>query len=570
MAENGVKTTFLDPVSAIDSVIGNKDGKTSLVPLTDFARQLLGLGIDGAEEWLLAQKWAENPEDVAVLPGQFSSLHHAKKSGISKEIATAQANLATLNAVASTNQALLAQGYAGDAQVAAALAATGINLKGNWSAASGSFPAGTEKGDAYIVNVAGTVGGESFGVGDWLISMADGASTGVYLGNWVRADYSQIALSEFYGAVSFATNGSRMGITNNPSKISNVRALLHIENTGANTNTLLTQAFWEGSTEAPYVNNDVQLIETHNTITSDTICYSWGLSSGNPYNDIPLGVTDGGFRVGVLGWSTSVLKAGFAHAGTLEAQIGVWGRAGFQGSGSPSTGVINAAVGTRGEVLNESPGHIGIGVAGDFKVSKVDGTIGTAYAIFANASGGTDGNYAFYGAAGDFFNADTVFIGTEYQDIGAPLAARKAGNSMEFGFPDAGYGATLGSTPSLGEPFLALCAETDPVGNTFQTRGKRGTVIFNNLQGAMIFSRVPDSNASGQTAVESVRITEDGQLVLSGSIRPATFTVGTLPSAAANGPGAQIVVSDDVGGLVPAFSDGTNWLRSTDRAIITT
>jgi hypothetical protein len=372
------------------------------------------------------------------------------------------------------------------------------------------------------------------------------------------------------GAVSVATGGSRVGITNNSSPISSVRALLHLENTGANTNTLLTQAFWVGSTEAPYINNDVQLIETHNTITSDTGCYSWGMSGSNAYNDIPLGVTDSGFRVGGLFWATSVLKAGYSHAGTLEAQIGVWGRAGWQGSGSPATGVINAAVGTRGEVLNESPGHIGIGVAGDFKVSKVDGTIGTAYAVFANASGGTDGNYAFYGAAGEFFNVDTVFIGTEYQDVGAPLAARKAGNSVEFGFPDAGHGATLGSTPSLGEPFLALCAETDPVGNTFQTRGKRGTVILNNLQGAMIFSRISDANAAGQTAIESARLTEDGQLFLSGSIRPATYTVGTLPSAAVNGPGAQIVVSDDVGGLVPAFSDGTNWLRSTDRAIITT
>ena len=121
--------------------------------------------------------------------------------------------MSTSQAVVSTNQAVLAQGYADAAQIAAALAATGINLKGNWSSASGSFPAGTIKGDAYIVNVAGTVGGEPFGVGDWLISMVDGASTGVYLGNWVRADYSQIALSEFYGTIAFATNGGRIGLS---------------------------------------------------------------------------------------------------------------------------------------------------------------------------------------------------------------------------------------------------------------------------------------------------------------------------------------------------------------------
>ena len=40
-----------------------------------------------------------------------------------------------------------------------------------------------------------------------------------------------------------------------------------------------------------------------------------------------------------------------------------------------------------------------------------------------------------------------------------------------------------------------------------------------------------------------------------------------LPSAASN-TGAMIYVTDDVGGAVPAFSDGTNWRRVTDRNVI--
>ena len=31
--------------------------------------------------------------------------------------------------------------------------------------------------------------------------------------------------------------------------------------------------------------------------------------------------------------------------------------------------------------------------------------------------------------------------------------------------------------------------------------------------------------------------------------------------------GALVYVSDEVGGAVPAFSDGTNWRRVTDRAV---
>ena len=45
-----------------------------------------------------------------------------------------------------------------------------------------------------------------------------------------------------------------------------------------------------------------------------------------------------------------------------------------------------------------------------------------------------------------------------------------------------------------------------------------------------------------------------------------TFTVGTLPSAS---PAARMIyVSNESGGAVMAFSDGTNWRRLTDRAIV--
>ena len=47
-----------------------------------------------------------------------------------------------------------------------------------------------------------------------------------------------------------------------------------------------------------------------------------------------------------------------------------------------------------------------------------------------------------------------------------------------------------------------------------------------------------------------------------------SYTVAGVPDAAASGAGAMIYVSDETGGAVPAFSDGTNWRRVTDRAVI--
>jgi hypothetical protein len=71
---------------------------------------------------------------------------------------------------------------------------------------------------------------------------------------------------------------------------------------------------------------------------------------------------------------------------------------------------------------------------------------------------------------------------------------------------------------------------------------------------------------------EVVDIQSDlGSLVISGLIYPDQFvlpsyTTSTLPSASIAG--SMIYVTNDSGGAVPAFSDGTNWRRVTDRAIV--
>lgn len=47
----------------------------------------------------------------------------------------------------------------------------------------------------------------------------------------------------------------------------------------------------------------------------------------------------------------------------------------------------------------------------------------------------------------------------------------------------------------------------------------------------------------------------------------ATYTVATVPSAAEH-VRKLIYVSDETGGPTVAFSDGTNWLRVQDRAVV--
>ncbi len=58
------------------------------------------------------------------------------------------------------------------------------------------------------------------------------------------------------------------------------------------------------------------------------------------------------------------------------------------------------------------------------------------------------------------------------------------------------------------------------------------------------------------------------KLHVDGPVRTGSYTITTLPGAATVGEGAMIYVSDESGGAVMAFSDGTNWRRMTDRAVV--
>lgn len=59
----------------------------------------------------------------------------------------------------------------------------------------------------------------------------------------------------------------------------------------------------------------------------------------------------------------------------------------------------------------------------------------------------------------------------------------------------------------------------------------------------------------------------DGTEVPTAPVRLKTYVKAALPSASAF-PNSMIIVSNDTGGLTPAFSDGVNWRRTADRNII--
>jgi hypothetical protein len=87
---------------------------------------------------------------------------------------------------------------------------------------------------------------------------------------------------------------------------------------------------------------------------------------------------------------------------------------------------------------------------------------------------------------------------------------------------------------------------------------------------ADILNRIEDF-ATRLVAVGPIRISEiNGPNPIKINVQPLVFpsyTVATVP-AASSCTGGIIYVSDETGGAVPAFSDGTSWRRMTDRTVI--
>ncbi|SFD73843.1 hypothetical protein [Salipiger profundus] len=83
---------------------------------------------------------------------------------------------------------------------------TGLLPTGTFDASSGQFPESSYHGTFYFVSVPGTVDGEAFAVGDWLVPLVDEASTTTFAGQWVRGDYSKIMPPVYRDVLSLSSS----------------------------------------------------------------------------------------------------------------------------------------------------------------------------------------------------------------------------------------------------------------------------------------------------------------------------------------------------------------------------
>lgn len=101
--------------------------------------------------------------------------------------------------------------------------------------------------------------------------------------------------------------------------------------------------------------------------------------------------------------------------------------------------------------------------------------------------------------------------------------------------------------------------------NRREVLGSGGYIWRNNADTVSLVSIDSGGNlnleAGGELRSAGTAVVDTNRLICLRS-----YTVATLPSASVAG--KEIYVSNESGGAVPAFSDGTNWRRVTDRAIV--
>ncbi len=255
------------------------------------------------------------------------------------------------------------------------------------------------------------------------------------------------------------------------------------------------------------------------------------------------------------GHQLKINKAAAANTASLMFQDGFSGRAEFGLTGDDDFHVkvsADGAIWREALVVNKTSGNIGLGTASPNALLHIrgDGSNFNQGLRIENAAGTTDHFDLMAGWGGNY------------------------DGEMHFAF----NGVSIARLNAFG-------LSTSPGKNFFIT-GDGGFISYNDGATGAYMNSGAYLQLQGRDYVrfdvyysEKMRVLGNGNvgigtatpactLDVAGPIRCGSYTVATVPSASIAGAGAQIYVSNESGGAVPAFSDGTSWRRVTDRAVV--
>ncbi len=286
---------------------------------------------------------------------------------------------------------------------------------------------------------------------------------------------------------------------------------------------------------------------TEGTVYKDT---QWKLITNDP---IVIGTTplvfeqNSAFAFGnIFANGTAVLANTVGDTVTLTAgdNISITGNASAKSVTFAVTGISLNSIsnGTSNVTVVSSGGNVTVGVAG----SEVAEFSGSGLTVTGNITGNGAG-----------LSGINVFSNVSI-DGGNSILADSISDTLTL---IAGDGISLTGNAAADSITIALTGSGDSI---FVTGGDMGTVeeAVTQQQDLGLVTDTPTTEIDMGTIVTGGVIYPD-QLVI------PTYTVAQLANLSAT-PAAQFVYcSDESGGAIPAFSDGTNWRRVSDRAIVT-
>lgn len=313
-------------------------------------------------------------------------------------------------------------------------------------------------------------------------------------------------------------------------------------------------------------------------------------------NAVDDGIIDGGFSIALPGAGANQTTAGTGQAGTASGPSIYGGSQGTGGVGSAASGGgVPGAEGGSGGSASLGGGGGGVGGAGDTadaggQGGSTDGfNLGGAIAGTGGAAGSASAGGQGGGAGGTTLTADDGGdggVGTAGGQSGSGgnggelVIAGGAGGTSGTDNGGGGFDGGLGGPKSIvagrggsgtgaggdgGNGGLMEVFGGDAGGAAGGTPGTAGKLV---MDAGLALSGTEAAVDIGAAAASGVNLGRSGRAVpMVGIPTLPTFVVAGLPSVSTFVRG-MIWVSDETGGAQPAFSNGTNWLRFSDGAIV--
>lgn len=303
---------------------------------------------------------------------------------------------------------------------------------------------------------------------------------------------------------------------------------------------------WKLITDDPIIINTTALTFTQNYMANSI---SSGTSNVVVNSNANVTISSAG-TANVL----TVSNTGAFVSGVVSATGNVTGNY-ILGNGASLTGVITSVAninsGTSNVTVVSSGGNVTVGIGGTSNVA-VFSTGGLDVTGLVSATGNITGSNILGNGAG--LSGINVFSNVTVTGGNSAVADSIAD--------------TLTLTAGTG-----IAIVVDSATDTITIAASGGSEIF--VDGADFGTVTEPVTLSDDLGLVTEAVTAEsdlGTIVTSGLIYPDQFvlpnyTTSTLPSASVAG--AMIYVTNETGGPVPAFADGTNWRRVTDRAIVT-